>query len=300
LLSFAAEDALRPRSAAAALVLLATLVATRPAHAAEPTVPERPAEGVFVSDGARLLNEADAAAVRDICKRALEERGVPIAVATIPSMATYGAQGWTIEAYARRLFDAWGLGSPERNVGILLLVSRDDRRARIELGAEWGAGHHEYAQEVLDRRLLPRFREGRFSEGIHEGTAGLFSLAALGPSQPAPEAPAAPAAPLPWMNLAILGVILLVFIVRTVARARRGANRSWAPGVGPFGGGLGFPRGAYGGPFGGPTYGGGTYGSGGSYGGGGVAGGGGASRGGSSGGSYGGGFSGGGGASGSW
>jgi uncharacterized protein len=278
----------RNRLVVAALLAVATLGLPRDARAAEPSVPERPAEDAFVADGAHLLTPEDAAEVRAIGRRALSEHGVPFVVATIPSMATHGARGWTIEAYAKRVFDAWGLGSPQRNVGILLLVARDDRKARVELGADWGSGHHEYAQSVLDVRVLPRFRRGAFSEGLREGAAGLFSLAALGPGQPAPEEAPAAAAPMRgWLPLLLLGATLLFFVVRTVRSIRHGPSRSWAPRIGPY---------PYGWGAGGPYLTGGAYGASRGSSGGGFSG----SSGGFSGGSFGGGFSGGGGASGSW
>ena len=69
----------------------------------------------------------------------LTDRQVPIIVVTIGSMGQYGADRYTIEQYARALFDEWGVGFEEWNFGMLLLVSQGDRRARIELGASWAA-----------------------------------------------------------------------------------------------------------------------------------------------------------------
>ena len=52
---------------------------------------------------------------------------------TIPSLAAYGAGGWPIDRYAMNLMSEWGVGYPEWNYGMLLLVSPGDRKARIEL-----------------------------------------------------------------------------------------------------------------------------------------------------------------------
>ena len=119
----------------ARLVLALMLVA---GAAAAERYPKRP-DGVttFVVDEALMLDAGDEDAVNATCRRLLSEEGIPILVVTIPSLDFHDACG-PIERYARALFDRWGIGAPERNLGMLLLVARGDRKARIELGRAWG------------------------------------------------------------------------------------------------------------------------------------------------------------------
>ena len=102
---------------------------------------------------------------------------MPIIVVTINSMATYGAQDWSIERYAQELFNHWGIGRESRNYGMLLLVSKDDRRARIELGGAWGSRHNAASYDIMDNLIIPAFKKGRFSAGILDGVRGLDAMA---------------------------------------------------------------------------------------------------------------------------
>ena len=85
-----------------------------------------------------------------------------IVVATIPDLG-----GEAIEPYANRLFRHWGLGQAGENNGVLLLVARDDRRMRIEVGYGLeGTLTDLHAKLIIENTLTPAFRAGDFSGGI--------------------------------------------------------------------------------------------------------------------------------------
>lgn len=138
--------------------------------------PERPPERVFVVDEANLINDADEAAIVQLCDKLLTNKKIPILVVTVTSMGHYGSSG-PIERYASQLFDDWGIGFPDYNYGILLLVANGDRKARIELGADWGREHDSACQRIMDEIVIPKFKAGQFSTGIHSGTEALDKLA---------------------------------------------------------------------------------------------------------------------------
>jgi hypothetical protein len=83
----------------------------------------------------------------------------------------------TIEEFARRWFNSWGIGTlnapsgARANRGMLLLVSVGDRKARIELGADWGRGANGYSQSVMAASIIPAFKRGDYSGGIAAGDA---------------------------------------------------------------------------------------------------------------------------------
>lgn len=118
-------------------VVLSLSLSLAPAALGQVTYLARPAEGEFVADGAALLAPQDRAAIVATSSKLLAEQGVPLWVVTINSLADYGAAGWPIERYAMNLFAEWGIGRASRNSGILLLVSKGDRKVRVELGAAW-------------------------------------------------------------------------------------------------------------------------------------------------------------------
>jgi uncharacterized protein len=158
-----------------ALVLLAFVGGA--AAADGPSFPDKPSRKHFYVDEARLIDPQDGAEIDRIAGTLLREEQVPIIVVTITSMASYGASGWSIERYARELFDHWGIGRENRNYGILLLISQGDRRARIELGAAWGTRHDMSAYDVMDNLIIPAFKKGQFSQGILDGVRGLDAMA---------------------------------------------------------------------------------------------------------------------------
>jgi len=238
-----------------------------------------PGERDFVLDAAEMLTDADVQRIKAACDKLLTETAIPIVVVTISSMKNYGFPDWRIETFARTLFDQWGIGHQEVNGepwnrGMLLLVSRDDRKARIELGADWGREQDRTCEQIMSDIIVPRFKAGDFPGGITDGVAALDKVAR--------------------------GVKVPGLSAESARSGGAGPERSRAPGAGPaaiFGGcvaGIGqaimlpfvLIAGMFSRMFGG--------------GGGGRGGGGGGGGGGFSGGSFGGGSSGGGGATGSW
>jgi uncharacterized protein len=161
----------------AILTLLALPLAT-PAQADSPTFPKRP-DGVssFYVDEAGLISPSAGSRINAISKTLLADKQAPIIVVTITSMSDHGASAYSIERYATELFNSWGIGTQPENLGILLLVSRDDRRARIELGAGWGRFYDAGAQSIMDSQIIPPFKAGLFSDGILAGVQALDRMA---------------------------------------------------------------------------------------------------------------------------
>ncbi len=211
---------------------------------------DRPPEGRFVVDEAELLDTAAERELQRACEQLLQNLGRPLVVVTIPSMSAHGGRDLSIEYFARFLFDQWGLGSAETpggNRGILFLVSRDDRKARIELGADWPVAAERQSQRVMQQVVIPYFRHGDYSRGILQGTRALADLARNFPSgisdDASPQAPAfdpASYAPrqaaeqgpavLQLVLLTLVGLVMLVGVVSLVRSGTRGV--AWYVGTG--------------------------------------------------------------------
>lgn len=197
------------------LWLVLALQAAAPAAAA--TFPEKPPAEHFYRDDAGLIGTAEGAEIDRIAGELLRQERIPIIVVTIPSLAAQGAAGMTIERYAYELFNHWGVGFADRNYGMLLLVSKGDRRARIELGGGWGHASNFAAQQVMDSLMVPEFRQGRFSEGILAGVRGLDALArGLGLPRPEP----------PWWA-APLGIGLVLLAIGTAISLIMSGRKGW-------------------------------------------------------------------------
>jgi len=95
-----------------------------------------------------------------------------IVVATIPSL-----DGEAIEPYANRLFRAWGLGQAGENNGVLLLVAKNDRKMRIEVGYGLeGTLTDLHTKLIIENDMVPAFRAGDFSGGISKAVDDMIMV----------------------------------------------------------------------------------------------------------------------------
>ena len=184
------------------------------------TFPDKPSNEHFYVDQAYLLAPKDAAAIDKIAANLWSEEKIPIFVVTIPSLISFKATDYTVDSYAAALFDHWGIGSQDRNYGILLLVSVGDRKARIELGKAWAGEHDADARYVMDSIIVPAFKRSDFSTGIREGVDALGKMA-RGLALPKPQTP--------WWTLAamILGIVLVIMVIVSLFKSGR-SGWGWA------------------------------------------------------------------------
>ena len=99
-----------------------------------------------------------------------DSTGHQIAVLTVPSL-----RGEVLEPYATDVFRAWGLGDAEANNGVLLLIARDDRKIRIEVGYGLeGEIPDALAARIIRNEMTPRFRDGDFGGGITAAAEALM------------------------------------------------------------------------------------------------------------------------------
>lgn len=195
-----------------------------------------------------------------------------IVVLTINSL-----EGAVLEDVAVATFREWGIGNKKTNNGVLLLISKNDRKVKIETGYGLeGALPDVVAKQIIREQIVPNFKRGAYYAGIDQAT-DMIQKAAVGEykvARPKKEKNGGGT----WV------FIIIVLIVLMILRSEKG-------GGGGFGGGMGMmaPM-LLSGRLGNRGYGGtGGFGGGGGFGGDGGGFGG-----------FGGGSSGGGGASGSW
>lgn len=99
-------------------------------------------------------------------------KGSQIAVLIVPS-----TQPETIEQYALRVAETWKLGRKGVDDGALLLVARDDRTLRIEVGYGLeGALSDIVAKRIVSDVIAPRFRQGDFAGGVSVGVDAMMKV----------------------------------------------------------------------------------------------------------------------------
>lgn len=208
----------------ASLLVAFTLAGTGSAPVSFPAAPS--SSGIVV-DEARLIAPLDQVDLEGLAIALKRDRGYPITVVTIQSLSAHGATGYTLERYASEMLKAWPLETERQGYGLTLLVSADDRLARIELGSAWRGTHDKRAREITDRLILPALRRGDLSKGILAGVRGLDAMGRglrlpgewFGLMLPGPLAALAQ----PWWLIPaiVVGVVILVGSVTPFGRSRR-------------------------------------------------------------------------------
>jgi uncharacterized protein len=113
---------------------------------------------------------------RDTLERELQafesRKGSQIAVLIVPT-----TQPEAIEQYSIRVAETWKLGRKGVDDGVLLLIAKDDRTMRIEVGYGLeGVIPDAVAKRVISEIIIPFFKQGDFYGGIHAGVTRLIRL----------------------------------------------------------------------------------------------------------------------------
>lgn len=157
------------------------LAALQPAQAQD--VLPVPALGVRVLDSTGTLNAAQRQALEDKLAAFEAQAGPQIVLLLVPSTAPED-----ITSYAQRVADAWKIGRSEVGDGVVLVVSKNDRRVRIEVAkALEGAIPDLAARQIIDNAIRPAFRADDYAGGLNLAVDQLIARI-KGENLPAPQA----------------------------------------------------------------------------------------------------------------
>lgn len=172
------------------------------AAASEVAVPQFQA---YVTDLAGLLQPPQRAALEQKLVAFARERGSEVALLIVPT-----TQPETIEQYAIRVAEAWKPGRAQQDDGLLLVVARDDRAFRIEVGYGLeGAIPDAIAKRVIEETILPRFRQNDYYGGLDAGIEQLFGLIRGEALPPPPQQAASAQDPLGALAPLLFGALVV-------------------------------------------------------------------------------------------
>jgi uncharacterized protein len=135
-----------------------------------------------VVDQTATLSGGDIASLTQSLQSLETRKGSQIAVLIVPTTAPE-----TIEQYSLRVAEAWKIGRKKIDDGALLVVAKDDRKLRIEVGYGLeGALNDVTAKRIIDEVITPRFRNGDFAGGVSAGVERMIGVID-GEKLPAPE-----------------------------------------------------------------------------------------------------------------
>ncbi|WP_211327113.1 TPM domain-containing protein [Chitinophaga flava] len=231
-------------------------------------IPPRPNPPTLVNDFAGILLKDEDERLEQKLVAYSDSTSTQIAIVTLKSVGNYD-----ISQVGLKILRDWGIGTKGKNNGILILVSLEDRKIRIETGYGMeGVVPDAIANEIITQIIKPAFRQGQYYQGL-DGAVDAIKKAAAGEYKADPRQSKPGISP----GGVFLLILVIVIIISIISRGGGGGggttyNRrgGWIwpviGGMGGFGrgGGGGWSGGGGGGGFGG--FGGGSGGGGGASG----------------------------------
>ncbi len=135
--------------------------------------------------------------------------GAQIAVLTIASL-----EGEPLEEYSLKVAETWKLGRKGVDDGALLLVARDDRKMRIEVGYGLEPKLTDIAcKRILDDVVRPAFRDGDFGRGVEAGVDAMIGTAEGKDVLPAAGSGSRQTSTPPPLAARLLGTLLFLIVI---------------------------------------------------------------------------------------
>jgi len=153
------------------------------ACAAEGDIVAVPPLNARVTDLSGTLNGAQQAQLEQQLAAFEQARGSQIAILIVPT-----TQPEAIEQYSIRVAEAWKIGRRKHDDGVLIVVAKNDRKMRIDVGYGLeGAIPDAVAKRIIGETLSPKFKAGDFAGGLSAAVTQMQKLIE-GESLPAPAA----------------------------------------------------------------------------------------------------------------
>jgi len=136
-----------------------------------------------VVDQTGTLSASDIASLEQTLAAFEKEKGSQVAVLMVST-----TEPEAIEQYSIRVVDAWKLGRKKIDDGALLLIAKDDRAMRIEVGYGLeGALNDAVCKRIISEIITPYFKSGDFAAGIAKGVHAMLGVISGEPLPPPPE-----------------------------------------------------------------------------------------------------------------
>ena len=129
----------------------------------------------IVNDYANFLTKSEQNALEQKLVNFSNETSTQIAVAIVPDL-----HGYDPASYAYELGERWGVGQKGKNNGILLLVKpKTDTKGQVFIATGYGvegAVPDAIAKRIVEKEIIPEFKQGNFYRGLDKGTSVIVGL----------------------------------------------------------------------------------------------------------------------------
>lgn len=173
---------------------------------------EIPPLSTAVTDLTQTLSAEEQAALNEKLTQFSQQAGSQVAVLILPT-----TQPEDIAQFGIRLADAWKIGRVKQDDGVIVIVAKQDRKMRIEVGYGLeGAIPDAIAKRIVAEQLSPAFKQGQFYAGLNLATDTLIKLI-QGEQLPAPAKTPAVAGQgdlMQWLPILMFAAIIAGAILR--------------------------------------------------------------------------------------
>lgn len=122
----------------------------------------------YVTDAAHVLDAPAGNTLTTLADDLEQQTTAELAVVTVPSL-----DGMTVEEYANKLFQAWGIGKKGHDNGVLVLVAPGERKMRIEVGYGLEPVLPDgLAGEIIRTNFTPAFANGDYAQASRRALSG--------------------------------------------------------------------------------------------------------------------------------
>ncbi|MCX7965400.1 MAG: TPM domain-containing protein [Syntrophorhabdaceae bacterium] len=119
----------------------------------------------YVNDYARMMSPSVKATLEKELRHFEEAESTQIVILTIPSLG-----GEVLEEFSIKVADKWKIGHKGKDNGVIILVAKEERKIRIEVGKGLeGILTDLIAGRIIDMVIKPRFKRGDFDGGFVSG-----------------------------------------------------------------------------------------------------------------------------------
>ncbi|MBW3001985.1 TPM domain-containing protein [Candidatus Woesearchaeota archaeon] len=166
---------------------------------------EIPAYKGYVTDNANILGDYGTQ-IEKLCEEIEKNTTAEVAVLTIESL-----EGEPLEEYSLSIARSWGIGKEEKDNGLLLLISVQDRKYRFETGYGLEGVLPDAKTGRIGRYILtPAFRLEEYGRGVHEALTEIKGLLQEDPSIVAKYQPTTMST---FGGLIVFGYLILLLIL---------------------------------------------------------------------------------------
>lgn len=205
-------------------IAIGTVLALSVSTATALEVPTAPTLATPIVDQTGTLTPAQITQLADQIAASRKEKSYQIGILII---STLGSDEY-LEGYSLKVARQWGIGDKTSN-GVLLLVAMDDHKLRIEVGRGLEGDLTDVrANRIIRNIITPKFKEGKYYEGISQGVTSI-QLAVAKQADPAAEKE--PSEPIDWSAIVTMALFFGIGALSWLGAIFGRSKSWWAGGV---------------------------------------------------------------------